>query len=62
MADANRTEPQPEHSEHAEAQLRQEREELRRIVDLIPQTIIVLNPNGKPFMQTAWRLSTQGCR
>ena len=47
MADANPTEPQPEHSEHADAQLRQEREELRRIVDLIPQTIIVLNPNGK---------------
>src|SRR6202034_4485426 len=47
MADANPTEPQPDHSEHTEAQLRQEREELRRIVDLIPQTIIVLNPNGK---------------
>src|SRR5580698_7998117 len=47
MADANPTEPQPEHSEHAEAQRRREREELRRIVDLIPQTIIVLNPNGK---------------
>src|SRR5580693_6067298 len=47
MADANPTEPQPEHSEHADAQLRQEREELRQIVDLIPQTIIVLKPNGK---------------
>src|SRR6204780_219017 len=47
MADANSTEPQPEHSEHTDAQLRQEREELRRIVDLIPQTIIVLNPLGK---------------
>jgi formate hydrogenlyase transcriptional activator len=47
MADANPTEPQPEHSERTEAQLRQEREELLRIVDLIPQTIIVLNPNGK---------------
>jgi formate hydrogenlyase transcriptional activator len=47
MADANPTEPQPAHSEHTETQLRQEREELRRIVDLIPQTIIVLNPNGK---------------
>ena len=30
-----------------EAQLRQEREELRRIVDLIPQQIVVLNPDGK---------------
>jgi PAS domain S-box-containing protein len=40
-------ESQPEHIEHAEAQLRPEREELRGIVDLIPQTTIVLNPNGK---------------
>src|SRR5580693_2383084 len=47
MADVNPAEPQPEHSEGTEAHLRQEREELRRIVDLIPQTIIVLNPNGK---------------
>jgi PAS domain S-box-containing protein len=35
------------HIDHTEAQPRQEREELRGIVDLIPQTIIVLNPNGK---------------
>jgi PAS domain S-box-containing protein len=47
VPDVNPAEPQPEHSEHTEAQLRREREELRRIVDLIPQTIIVLNPNGK---------------
>src|SRR5271169_5512671 len=47
MADANPTEPQPAHSEHTEARRRQEREELRRIVDLIPQTIIVLDPHGK---------------
>jgi formate hydrogenlyase transcriptional activator len=46
-ADVNPTEPRPEHSEHIEGQLRQEREELLRIVDLIPQTIIVLTPNGK---------------
>src|ERR1700734_4173105 len=45
MADVNAAEPQPEHSENTEA--RQERQELRRIVDLIPQTIVVLNPNGK---------------
>jgi formate hydrogenlyase transcriptional activator len=38
---------QPERLEDAEAQLRQEREELRRIVDLIPQQIVVLNPEGK---------------
>ena len=47
MLDADPKEPQPERIEHTEAQLRQEREELRQIVDLIPQTIIVLNPNGK---------------
>src|SRR5271169_6011621 len=41
MTDANLAEPQ------SEAQLQQEREELQRIVDLIPQTIIVLDPHGK---------------
>ena len=40
MADANTTEPHPRHNE-------QDREDPRRIVDLIPQSIIVLNPNGK---------------
>src|SRR5580704_16360874 len=47
MADLDPAEPQPEHSGQTEAQLRQEREELLRIVDLIPQTIIVLNPSGR---------------
>jgi PAS domain-containing protein len=47
MANANPTERKPDHSEHTDAQLRQEREESLRIVDLIPQTIIVLNPSGK---------------
>jgi formate hydrogenlyase transcriptional activator len=47
MVDADLREPQPERIEHTEAQLRQEREELLRIVDLIPQTIIVLTPDGK---------------
>jgi formate hydrogenlyase transcriptional activator len=47
MPDTGPKEAQSERIEHAEAQLRQEREELRGIVDLIPQTIIVLNPNGK---------------
>jgi formate hydrogenlyase transcriptional activator len=47
MADADSKESQPEHIEHTEAQLRQEQEELRGIVDLIPQTINVLNPDGK---------------
>src|ERR1700739_1670238 len=32
---------------HREPKLRQDEEELRRIVDLIPQTIVVLNPDGK---------------
>ena len=37
IEDMNRTEPK----------LRQDEQELRRIVDLIPQTIVVLNPDGK---------------
>jgi formate hydrogenlyase transcriptional activator len=41
MPDVDTREPQ------TEAQFRQEREELRRIVDLIPQQIVVLNPEGK---------------
>jgi formate hydrogenlyase transcriptional activator len=32
--------------QRSQAKLRQDQEELRRIVDLIPQTIIVLNPDG----------------
>ena len=47
MLDLDPREPQPERIEHTEAQLRQEREELRRIVDLIPQQIVVLNSDGK---------------
>jgi formate hydrogenlyase transcriptional activator len=41
MPDVDTREPQ------TEAQFRQEREELRRIVDLIPQQIVVLNSEGK---------------
>jgi formate hydrogenlyase transcriptional activator len=47
MPDVDRKDSQPERIEHTEAQLLQEREELRGIVDLIPQTIIVLQPKGK---------------
>ena len=47
MLDVDPKEPQPEPIENTEAQLLQEREELRRIVDLIPQQIVVLNPEGK---------------
>jgi PAS domain S-box-containing protein len=35
------------HLERAEAKLCQDEEELRRMTDAIPQTIIVLNPDGK---------------
>jgi formate hydrogenlyase transcriptional activator len=47
VLDVDPKEPQPERIEDAEAQLRLEREELRRIVDLIPQQIVVLNPEGQ---------------
>ncbi len=47
MPDVDPKKLQPERLEDAEAQLRQEREELRRIVDLIPQQIVVLNPEGQ---------------
>jgi formate hydrogenlyase transcriptional activator len=47
MLDVGLKEPLPERIEDAEAHLRQEREELRRIVDLIPQQIVVLNPEGQ---------------
>jgi formate hydrogenlyase transcriptional activator len=33
---------------HAEAKLRQDEEELRRMTDAIPQTIVVLDPGGAP--------------
>jgi formate hydrogenlyase transcriptional activator len=33
--------------QRAQARLRQDEEELRRIVDLIPHTIVVLNPDGR---------------
>jgi PAS domain S-box-containing protein len=47
MPDVDPKRSQPERMEHAEAQLYQEPEELRGIVDHIPQNIIVLNPSGK---------------
>src|SRR5258708_33871728 len=51
VLDVDPKEPQPERIEPTEAQLRQEREELRRIVDLIPQQIVVLNPEGKAICE-----------
>ena len=47
MPDLDPEESQPERMEHTEAQLREEQAELRRIVDSIPQQIVVLNPDGK---------------
>src|SRR5689334_8508059 len=47
MPDVDIKQPEPERIEQTEGQFRQEREELRRIVDLIPQQIVVLNPEGK---------------
>ena len=42
------------------ADVNQEREELQRIVDLIPQTIIVLNPNGKAIYANRVALDYMG--
>ncbi|HEY2499172.1 MAG TPA: sigma 54-interacting transcriptional regulator [Candidatus Angelobacter sp.] len=47
MPDVDTREPEPERIEQIEAQLPQDEEELRRIVDLIPQQIVVLDPEGK---------------
>jgi PAS domain-containing protein len=33
--------------ERTETKFRQDQQELRRVVDLIPQAIVVLNPHGK---------------
>ncbi len=50
MPDVDPKESQPERIEHTKAQLHQERDKLRGIVDLIPQTTIVLNPNGETHL------------
>ena len=60
MADVDHAEPLPDPGEHAVA--RQEREELRRIVDLIPQIIIVLNPSGKAIYANRVALEYTGLR
>jgi hypothetical protein len=54
MADLDPSQLPAGHSE-------QDRQDLRGIVDVIPQSIIVVDPKEKPFIQTAWRWSTQGC-
>jgi hypothetical protein len=43
-----------------EPKLLPDEQELRRIIDLIPQTIVVLNPTARPFTQIAWHLTTRG--
>ncbi len=47
---------------HAEAKLRQDEEELRRMTDAIPQTIVVLDPSGAPIYATRQRLITPASR
>lgn len=49
MPDVDCREPQTKHVERDEAKLRQEQQELRQIVDLIPQTIVILDPEGRPI-------------
>src|ERR1700675_853331 len=44
----------------AEAKLRQDEEELRRMTDAIPQTIIVLNPDGKAIYANRVALEYSG--
>jgi formate hydrogenlyase transcriptional activator len=44
----------------AEAKLRQEEEELRRMTDAIPQTIIVLNPDGRAIYANSVALEYTG--
>jgi PAS domain S-box-containing protein len=60
MLDVNPRKPQPEHVERAEAKLGREQEELRQIVDLIPQTIVVLNPEGRAIYANRVALEYMG--
>ena len=43
-----------------EAKLDQDEQELRRIIDLIPQTIVVLNPDGKAIYANRGALEYTG--
>jgi formate hydrogenlyase transcriptional activator len=45
---------------HAEAKLRQDEEELRRMTDVIPQTIVVLDPSGAPIYANQATLDYSG--
>ena len=46
----------------AEAKLRQDEQELRRITDAIPQTIVVLDPSGTPLYANKATLGYSGLR
>ena len=59
MLDVNPGKPQPEHLERAE-KLRQGQDEFGQIVDLIPQTIVVLNPEGKAIYANRVALEYMG--
>jgi len=59
MLDVNARKPQPEHLERAE-KLRQGQDEFGQIVDLIPQTIVVLNPEGKAIYANRVALEYMG--
>jgi formate hydrogenlyase transcriptional activator len=59
MLDVNPRKPQPEHLERAE-KLRQGQDEFGQIVDLIPQTIVVLNPEGKAIYANRVALEYMG--
>jgi len=59
MLEVNARKPQPEHLERAE-KLRQGQDEFGQIVDLIPQTIVVLNPEGKAIYANRVALEYMG--
>ena len=59
MPDVDPRQTQPEHVERAE-KLRQGQDEFRQIVDLIPQTIVVLNPEGKAIYANRGALEYMG--
>ena len=59
MLDVNPGKPQPEQLERAE-KLRQGQDEFGQIVDLIPQTIVVLNPEGKAIYANRVALEYMG--
>ena len=43
-----------------EPKLLPDEQELRRVIDLIPQTVVILNPNGKAIYANRVHLNTRG--